>query len=364
MGQLDDLVQGLLGTSNIVGLDIGASSVKVCELIKGNKGQYRLKSFGIAPLPEDAMIEGEIHNKDSIIGAIKQALKSSGVKSKKTCIGLTGNNCVIKKMTAPKGKDDEVIDFVNWEAEQFIVFGAENAEIGVYILDYQDDPEKVDVIMAAAKIEYVEEVIEVIEESGCNAGIVDLQMLSLINVFEHSYIDELKEYRKGSLIVDFGAQSTKVVVYRNGAPILAKSLPLGGNEINENIQKEIGVTYEEAEDLKTTTDDSGNYPEEILDIIKNHVKTIVSEIKDTIQFYTSTTSQEKVHYCFITGGSIQLPGLIEELTVELNLTIEILDPFRRISIGMSRMSEDLQDKLAYIGATPLGLAIRKFDKNK
>ena len=62
---------------------------------------------------------------------------------------------------------------------------------------------------------------------------------------------------------------------------------LGGGAITEEIQRQMGVKYSEAEDLKKSGDEKGNLPEEILKIIENVLNLFLQEIQKTYDFYAN-----------------------------------------------------------------------------
>lgn len=356
---IQQLFQGLsLGGASTVGLDIGMSGVKVCELTKSGS-QYIMKGFGFSPLPEGSIIDDEVHKKDQLLSAIKSALKQAGTNSKNVCYGLPTHNTVVKKMHAPLGTKQEIEDHVSWEAEQFIPFGHENAVISVHIPDTKTK-EGVDVIMVAAKQDQVENYDTILTEAGLKVKVIDLQVIALLNIFEISYKEELKEFNKGTLLIDLGASSTKVLVYRDGIPIFTKAIPIGGATVTEEIQRSVGLSFEEAEDLKLMRDDQGNAPEEVSAVIKSVADRIIVHIKDSVSFYTSSSSQEKVYRCLITGGNLQLPGIVEGVASATGLSVEILDPLKKIKVKSKSITPEILELITYVGAVPLGLAVRGF----
>lgn len=356
--QVQQLFQNFSSGSSTIGLDIGMSGVKVCDLVKSGT-QYVLKGFGFAPLPEGTIIDDEIHKKDQLVVAINSALKQAGTKNKNICYGLPSHNTIIKKMHAPLGTKQEIEDHVSWEAEQFIPFGHENAVISVHPIDTKSK-EGVDVIMVAAKQDQVENYDLMLTEAGLKVKIIDLQVIALLNIFEISYKEELKEFNKGTLLIDLGASSTKILVYKDGVPIFTKAIPIGGVTVTEEIQRSVGLSFEEAEDLKLMRDDQGNPPEEISAVIKSVADKIIVHIKDSVSFYTSSASQEKVHRCLITGGNLQLPGIVEGVATATGLSVEILDPLKKFSVKNKSITPEILELITYIGAVPLGLALRGY----
>lgn len=354
--QLDDLL-GKLNPGTIVGLDIGAHSIKVCE-VSGSPGKLSLDRFGVFTLSEAAIIEDEIQKPSEITEGVVEALKQANIKSKVVCLGLYGPNTMTKRLNTPEGTKEEIEDHVLWEAEQYITFGADESMIDFFILGENEGGGK-DALVAAAKNDLVDSFSDLLKPAKIQAKIVDLNVIALSNVFEEVVQDNLDEYSEGTLLLDFGAQSTKIVVYKRGGPIFTKEIPIGGGLITEEIQRQMGVSYEEAEDLKTTPDENGNLPEEILNIINSQVDLQIAEVRKNINFYVTQGSAEKVSYCFVTGGSSLLPGLIEKLSVVSGLPVERLDIFSAVKVDERKLGQNL-DQLAAIVPTVLGLAMRKF----
>ena len=354
--QIDELM-GKLNPGGIVGLDIGAHSIKVCEL-SGGPGKLKVDRFGVFTLSEAAIIEDEIQKPSEISDGVLEAMSRANIKSKVVCLGLYGPNTMTKRLNTPEGTKEEIEDHVMWEAEQYITFGADESMIDFHILGENEGGGK-DTLVAAAKNEIVDSFLEVLKAAKIQGKVVDLNVIALSNIFEEFAGDDLEEYSKGTLLLDFGAQSTKIVVYKRGGPIFTKEIPVGGSLVTEEIQRQMGVSYEEAEDLKTTPDDNGNLPEEIVNIINAQVDQQISEVRKNINFYVTQGSAEKVNYCFVTGGSSLLPGLIDKLAIAAGIPVERLDIFNKVKIDEKKIGQNLEH-LSAISPIVIGLAMRKF----
>lgn len=356
---LQDQIKGLfskVSPGNIVGLDIGSHSIKVCEL-SGSPGKYCLERFGQFVLSEAAIIEDEVQKPSEIVEGLNEVFKRANIKSRLVCFGMAGPNTMTKRMTIPEGSKEEMEDHVMWEAEQYITFGADEAKVAFDIIGQTEGGAK-DALVAAAKTSVIESYTELLKEAKITIKIVDLNVLALSNLFEEVMNKDIEEYNQGTLIVDVGAQNTKVIVYKNSGPIFTKEIPYGGGLITEEIQRQMGVRYEEAEDLKLTTDDNGNAPEEILSIISSQTDALVSEIRKNINFYVAQGSSDRVSYCFVTGGSSLIQGFKEKLSSVIGLEVEQFNPFSKIKFnerGFDRSAEDL----GAIAAVSIGLAMRK-----
>lgn len=260
-------------------------------------------------------------------------------------------------MNVPEGSKEEIEDHIMWEAEQYITFGADESQISFHIIGDNDGGGK-DAMIAAARTDVIDAYTELIKEAKLTPKIVDLNVLAISNIFEESYKDKLDEYNEGTLILDVGAQNTKIIIFKNNAPIFTKEIPVGGGLITEEIQRQMGVSYEEAEDLKITTDDNGNLPEEILNIINMQLDAHVAEIRKNINFYAAQGSTDRVSSCFVTGGGSLAIGFVEKMSASSGLEVERLDPFRRIKLDERKFDQSVE-AFGAIATVAIGLAMRK-----
>ncbi len=353
--QIDELL-GKLNPGGVFGIDIGSHSIKVCE-ISGSPGKFKVDKFGSFVLSEAAIIEDEFQKPSEIVEGLQEAIKRAGIKSKTGCLGLYGPNTMTKRLNVPEGTKEEIEDHIMWEAEQYITFGADESQISFHLIGDNEGGGK-DALVAAARTDVVESFSNILNEAKIAPKIIDLNVIALSNVFEEIYRADLEEYSQGSLILDLGAQSSKVIIYKRGGPIFTKELSIGGGLVTEEIQRQMGVSYEEAEDLKTSGDQNGNLPTEILNIINTQVDQQVAEIKKNINFYITQGSAEKVEFCFVTGGNSLLPGLVEKLAAVTGLEVKRIDVSSGIKVE-ERKAEQGLESFSAISAVAIGLAMRK-----
>lgn len=343
----------------LVGIDIGLSSVKVALLSKAKKNTFRLDKFASIPLTEAAIIEDEVQKPDEIIEAIASALDSAGITKRICNIGMDGPNTMTKRFQVPDGTKEDVEDNVLWESEQYIPFGADDSEVDYYVIGDIPEDEVKDVLVAAIRIDIAETYIEFVKSLNLIPKVVDLNVLAINNVFEHVYEKDLEDVsEEGVIILDFGAQTTSVIVYKNGGPVLTKEINAGGVLITEEIQRIMGVSYDEAEDLKKHGDENGNLPEEIISIIEGQISSQIAELKKVLNFYIATGSSEQISNCLITGGGAKLPGLAEALSDLIDGEVSLLNPFEAIEYDKKKFSEDEIESIATSGLVALGLGMR------
>jgi len=359
--QLGDYINSLKGIfkggqSSIVGLDIGLSAIKVCESTRNSSGEIKITKYASVPLPDGVLIEDEIQNKQIILESIKEAFKKAKISSDTVAIGMSGSNTVARRLQLAGGSADEISSQVEWEAEQYIPFGVDESYMSYHVFG-ENEGGGVDVLLAGSRKAVIEEFKEVVQEAGYNVKIVDLDILAATNVFEHVLFDEMGD--GGSyILIDFGAQKTNFIIYKNGAISFNKEMNIGGLMITEEIQRQMGVTFHEAEDLKVTGDEQGNLPEEILDIINDVSETFFTEIKKTYEFYITSTSDENIKACYVTGGAAKTPNLLDGLETLLDIKVTFFNPFNGIDYDKKSFDDIELENIATRGVVAIGLSMR------
>jgi type IV pilus assembly protein PilM len=342
----------------LIGVDIGLSAVKLCLLSSPKKHVYRLDKYISIPLSEATIIEDEIQKPDEVISAIQDGLRKMNPQKNIACLGMDGPNTVTKRLQVPDGVQEEVEDNILWESEQYIPFGADDAEIGFSVLGRIEEEDIVDAIVGAVKTDVVEGYLDYLKEAGLTARVVDMNVFATVNMFELIVDNKLdKVSNEGAIIFDFGAQYTTIIVYKNNGPVLTKEINLGGVLITEEIQRNLGISYEEAEDLKINGDENGNLLEDVLGIIELHIGKIIEELKKVLNFYIAAGSSEQVGSCYMTGGGSNLPGIKEALESLIDLQVEVLNPFEAIEIK-GKFSDEEIEEIASCGLVAMGLGLR------
>jgi type IV pilus assembly protein PilM len=350
-----------VGPKGIVGVDIGLSAIKMAEVTLQSDGSYKIMRYASVNLPEGAIIEDEIQKEDEILSAMQKCLKMLRSNNKFACVGISGPNTILKRLQLAGGSVDEIEDQAVWEAEQYLPFPIDDGNISFSLLG-ENQGGGVDVVIGAAKKTIIHSFKDIVERSNLKVKIVDLCAAATINVFENVMSKEDIAAGKAWILLDMGAQKTHFMIYKNGTLVFFKEINIGGITITEEIQRQMGVNFSEAESLKIFGDGSGNIPEEIVEIINQVLDSFFEELKKTIDFWVSSTSEEVFDGCIITGGGAQVPGLLENLKELLDTDVQVLNPFNTMSFNSSNIPEEKMNEIAFKGICAIGLAMRSLPK--
>src|SRR4030066_196611 len=151
---------------DVIGLDIGCSSIKLVEL-KGDKNGFKLQNLALSPLPPEAIVDGALMDSVTIIDTIRDLIATSKTRTKDVVTSVSGHSVIVKKITLPFMTEAELEESIQWESERYIPFDINDVNIDFQILGSDaENPEVMEVILAAAKKDIVNDYVSVIMESG------------------------------------------------------------------------------------------------------------------------------------------------------------------------------------------------------
>lgn len=343
-----------LGAKPIIGLDIGSSAIKLIEAEK-KRGGWVVRNFSSVTLPEDTIVDGEIVNHAAVVEAIKNIFKESGAKSKLVCTSVAGSSVIIKHIAIPKTNPRELEDQVYWEAEQYIPFDMNEISLDFEVVQEDMGDGKMDVLLVAAKKDFIDKRLATIKESGLETEILEVDVLALANVFWQNY-DMTPD--NAVVLVDVGASLTKINIISHTTTIFTRDVAVGGKNLTQEVQNKLGVSFQEAEVLKIDACSTGQIPEEVLPLVTSISENIALEIRRSLDFYAASPVQLPVTGVFLCGGASRIPGLSEMLAEMLGLPVEYLNPFNKVACSGRQFSEEFLAAISSSAVIPLGLAIR------
>jgi type IV pilus assembly protein PilM len=341
-----------------VGLDIGSSSVKIVQL-KERKGGFTLQAFGSAPLPPEAIVDGALMNSSAIVQAIQELVAKEKVKTKEVAIGVRGHSVIIKKISLPRMSQEELDESIQWEAEQYIPFDVKDVNIDTTILTPEGDAAgQMDVLLVAAKKDMINDYMSVCAEAGLTATVVDVDAFAVQNAYEASYdVDP----GTTAVLINVGAAVTNINILARGTTTFTRDITMGGNAFTEEIQKQLNISYDEAEALKVggQGETDAVVPQEVERVIAGVAEQLAGEIQRSLDFYSATAADNRIGRILLSGGTARIPALFKVLEARAGVPVEILNPFKNIEIDNRRF-----DPAAILAAAPsaavgVGLALRR-----
>ena len=352
-----DIVAMLTPRRQLVGLDIGSSAIKVAQL-KESKGRYFLQKFGVKPLEPEVIVDGTVMDEGRVVSAIQELFEEANVKNKHVAISISGHAVIVKKISLPPMPDEELEGQVKLAAEQYIPFDINEVNIDFHVLpsDASEDQQgDMPVILVAAKKDKINELTELVKAAGLIPMVMDVDAFAVENMHAINYPMGQEET---TALVNLGASVMNVNIIRAGSSLFTRDIPLGGNRYTEAIQREIGLSFEEAEESKKKergVDSDGMSLNGVMDSVNAEV---ASEIARTVDYFKTSTTNAELSRVLVCGGVARAKGLIQQLADRMQLPVEMADPFAEIDITGCDIEPDVLADLAPSAAVGIGLALR------
>jgi type IV pilus assembly protein PilM len=340
----------------LVGLDIGSSSIKAVEL-KASRDGYELLNYGIEPLAQDTVVDGAIMDAPLVAAGIANIFEKQNIKTKNVATSVSGHSVIVKPLKLPLMSDEELYERIHAEASQYIPFDIADVNLSYQHLDSVDS--QMDVLLVAVKKDKILNHTNVLAQAGKQPVVVDFDGFALQNCFELNYEPEPSQT---AALLNVGASVMNINIVRGGIPLFPRDVSVGGNQYTDALQKELDLSYEDAERLKKGEAIAGISDEHRATVLRSVSDILVLEIQKTFDFFRATASGEIIQRIYVAGGSARVPGLIELLREEFAVPVEEIYPFRKIIINPARHNEEQVRELAPRLTIAVGLALRSFDE--
>ena len=335
-----------------IGLDIGSGLIKVAVVDHG-RGDPQLVKVAIAPLLADAIVEGEVMDPGIVADASRTALAAAGIKGKGVVTAVGGRDVIIKKIQIDRVKEAQARELIRWEAEQHVPFDMESVELDFQILDPSADGLEMSVLLVAAKRDLIEGKLRLLTDAEVAPSIVDVDAFALHNAFELNYPDAMNGV---VCLVNIGHEVTNINILDDGVPLLTRDIAVGTRRFREDLQRERGLSVEEADALLQGYDRSPH----LQAITENRGEEIAVGIERAAAFLASSSrSASKLKAAYTCGGGSRVPGLNEALSTRLRLPVEQANPLQRLNVRDGAFDSLVIDDVAPLLMLPIGLALRQ-----
>jgi len=345
---------------SLIGVDIASTSIKLVELSQTGKGVYRLERYAIEPLPKDNVTDGNIANLDQVSDALKRGWKRLGSRNRNVAMSLPAAMVITKKIIVPAGQKEEELELtVEAEANQYIPFALDEVNLDFQILGpAPNNPDEVEVLIAASRKEKVEDRVAIAEAAGLKPRVMDVESYATQEVFGLIAPSLPANGRDQNIaLVDMGSHVTHFYVLRNKPLLFSRDQAFGGNQLTQDIQRAFNLSPEEAESAKKNQGLPENYDS---DVLQPFMETLALEVTRALQFFFTSTSHSQVDQVVLAGGCAALPGIDELVSKRAGVPTVIANPFASM-----QASDRIRPRQLALDAPMLliatGLALRSFE---
>jgi type IV pilus assembly protein PilM len=346
------------GKKSMVGVDIGSSSVKAVEL-QGRGNDLQLLSLGFEALESDSVVDGQIIELNAVSNAISNIFNEHKIKTTQVAAGVNGHSVIVKNIVLPQMSEGELQESFAWHAEEHIPFDISDVNLDYHVMDRSGDA--IHVLMAACKRDKVANLKQTIQLAGKQPTVIDVDAFALQNCYELNY-----DPQPGQVValLNIGASTTNINILNGVRSVFTRDATFGGNQYTSLLQKELGLTFDQAESVKRGMPlPEGAEVREVGPIMDTVSDILALEIQKTMDFYRATVEdgESAVQKILVSGGGSKLTGLAEFLARRFEVSVEMFDPFRKIKVDARGFDPDYMREIVPEMAIAVGLALRGVD---
>ena len=337
---------------SVVGLDIGSSQIKVVEL-KGYPKATTILTVGIAPLLPDAIVDGEVMDREVVIDTIKQLFEKYKIQAKDVVTSISGRGVIVKKIKMDKMKKTEISEQIRWEAEQYVPFDISDVSLAFEIVNPDTGEGQMEVLLVAAKSEVVNSYVSLIKEIGLIPVVLDISAFAIQNVYEYNYPllpDKL------IALVTIGAEITNISFIINNVNHFTRDIFSATNSCSQKMQRELGLNRAQAEQLIRGESVEGVNPENVDKYFEEFEEEVAVGLDKVIPFLPG--EKEKIDRIVLCGGGALIRGLVDYLKNRFNTEVMIINALQKIRYEASVFEGEKVEKISPIIAGAVGLALR------
>lgn len=342
-------------SKSTVGLDIGASSVKLVKLDHDKSGPS-VSAIGIRELPPEAILADEIRDREAVIFNIQSLLDQTDPKIRDVVVSVSGHSVITDRFTIDKKTGTEAEQAILFETEQRAPFDVDDVSLSYHIVKVDDDLNKMDVLLVAARKEHLATYLELIEDCGLRPVIVDDDALAIYNAYEHNY--EVDPSRVTAL-VNIGYDVSNITYIAEGVYHSTRDVSSGTREIYNAIQKEFRLNPElTSKAIKGEMGDSIDQ-DMLKATVVSSTEELISGIELAFSYFKAQAKIEKIDWIVLSGGGALVPHVPEFLQSKLGVPLEIANPLRNVDYDPELFQYLQPEKIAPLLTVPIGLALRK-----
>lgn len=332
----------------MVGIDIGAKSIKIIELVKSGQA-WSLKASGAVGYagvsPDKITDDKELL---SIVDILKKTVAQIKISTKEVNISLPESMVFTRVIKFPPLSDEEISSAVKWESEQYIPIPVNEAVIQYLVLEKNESATSV-LLVAAPKV-LVERYVKIVRMAGLIPVSAETELTAITRA--------LAPEKGTAMIIDLGFSATDISIVKDAKTRFTRSIPVAGEAFTRAVAQGLSINFQQAEEYKrtyglSTTQLEGKVKTAMMPVLNM----VVDEIKKAIHFYQNDEKGEQPSSIIVTGGASNMPDLAQNLTETLSIETVIGDPF--IKIGLDAETDKSLADYKSIYAPAVGLAMKE-----
>ncbi|MGN0866776.1 MAG: type IV pilus assembly protein PilM [Oligosphaeraceae bacterium] len=341
-------------------VDIGAAAIKMGEFEFDQTGGMRMINFAHREYEEEISEDNRIR---VIEGVLRQMLLEANIHTSRTMLSISGQTALIRfgQLNNLKNDRKQIRQLAEFEATRNLPFPLDQISMDFQLIASNDDAlDTMDVLSVVVKKDIVEQIVQAVRRVGLSPQLVDVAPVACYNAARANGLGG-----EGCVVlVSIGGRSTNLM-FLEGNRFYARTIPIAGHSITQQIARKFSIGQPEAEELKRrhgfvarSEEDGGSETSgDVSKIVRQVMMRLFGEISRSISIYKTQQHGSDPVKVYLTGGSTILTYCDQFFAEKFALPVEYFNPLGCIALD-SAIDRQRLSEVAHTFSEVVGLALR------
>jgi type IV pilus assembly protein PilM len=317
------------------GIDLGDHTIKFVQLRLQNSQKAKLVAYHSIPTSVGVLYNDSEKGIETLATEIKKGYLSSKIKTRNCIISLPEVSIFSRLLTLPKVNEEvERSESIHWALKPLIPVSIEEVNISYLEIDTvkNEGVEMVNWYAVAAPKKLIEKFQAVISKAGLNLLAVETEALATTRAvqFNHNF------QNKNVMILDLGAESTNIILARNGVVLFSQTISTGSNALTKVISSDFGIDMAQAEKYKVAYGVDPNQAEgKIAKSVEPVIQLVLGEVSRTLAYFKEKIGGSSIQTIYLTGGGAPLPYFSNYIAEKLSIETVVASALNNIEVDKS-----------------------------
>lgn len=309
--------------------------IKIVEL--GQSGEtMAVRAIGAAPTPGGTVQDGRIADPQAVGRALRDLLGQSGIRTRQAVASVNGQVAIVREIRLPNLPAEEIRQAARFEVERYLPYPIAEVTYDTCVTGEMKDEgnTRLEVLVVAARTDILNQHVETLRVAGLEPTVLDVELFAL----PRAMVDGVTPPPDQAIIyIHIGAENTAIVVASGGLPRVMRNVVFGSNTITRLLAERLGVDRDKAEALtwQATAGGAGavaaSDATQVQEVVTAGLADLTTEVRRSLDYYGGRFRGAVPERAVVTGGGAVLPGLTGYLSTDLDVPVEVGDPFEGLA---------------------------------
>ncbi|MBX7147837.1 pilus assembly protein PilM [bacterium] len=317
---------------NIVGIDIGSHSIKVCEVTR-QKGEFEVVRFVEHVINQQ---NNRLTYEEAVSAGLRHIFEKNEFTTDVISASLPAHLVSTRIIELPFTNAKKIEQTLEFELESYVPLPMEDLMVDYHMLSSQNGRSTV-LCTYVPRVRFVK-FLDMFQIAGLDPKYVGVDMVDLSFIANAAMVPDNTLYA----MVDIGHKKTNICIMDGNKLAYARTITIGGLNFTRAIQKAFRLNQDKAESLKMDRGKVSNREDELDQIsllCQKVAEELIVAIRQTYLGFGQVYPKREWGGLYLCGGGSKLPGLVDVLSSALRMNVTTLDSLEYVSHKLSHADE-------------------------